>query len=88
MFREVSHIDEIIVIRAADPDGSVFKAIIAMLQEKKAEVIDVTTSASSALFLGDLEIRPNYRQVLVADKEVSLNHSEYAMLYYMARSPG
>ena len=84
----MSHIDEIIVIRAADPDGSVFKAIIAMLQEKKAEVIDVTTSASSALFLGDLEIRPNYRQVLVADKEVSLNHSEYAMLYYMARSPG
>ena len=75
----MSHIDEIIVIRAADPDGSVFKAIIAMLQEKKAEVIDVTTSASSALFLGDLEIRPNYRQVLVADKEVSLNHSEYAM---------
>ena len=84
----MSHIDEIIVIRAADPDGSVFKAIIAMLQEKKAEVIDVTTSASSALFLGDLEIRPTYRQVLVADKEVSLNHSEYAMLYYMARSPG
>ena len=84
----MSHIDEIIVIRAADPDGSVFKAIIAMLQEKKAEVIDVTTSASSALFLGDLEIRPNYRQVLVAGKEVSLNHSEYAMLYYMACSPG
>ena len=32
-----------------------------------ATVTYFTTSASSALFLGDLEIRPNYRQVLVCE---------------------
>ena len=54
--------EEIIVIRAADPDGSVFKAVMDALQEKKAEVIDIAAPAPSVLFLGELEIRPAYRQ--------------------------
>ena len=66
--------EEIIVIRAADPDGSVFKAVMDALQEKKAEVIDIAAPAPSVLFLGELEIR--------------LNHGEYAMLYCMAKTPG
>ena len=80
--------EEIIVIRAADPDGSVFKAVMDALQEKKAEVIDIAAPAPSVLFLGELEIRPAYRQVLLAGKEIRLNHGEYAMLYCMASSPG
>ena len=66
--------EEIIVIRVADPDGSVFKAVMDALQEKKAEVIDIAAPAPSVLFLGELEIR--------------LNHGEYAMLYCMAKTPG
>ena len=46
--------EEIIVIRAADPDGSVFKAVMDALQEKKAEVIDIAAPAPSVLFLGEL----------------------------------
>ena len=79
--------EEIIVIRAADPDGSVFKAVMDALQEKKAEVIDIAAPAPSVLFLGELEIRPAYRQVLLAGKEIRLNHGEYAMLYCMAKTP-
>lgn len=80
--------EEIIIIRAADPDGSVFKAVMDALQEKKAEVIDIAAPAPSVLFLGELEIRPAYRQVLLAGKEIRLNHGEYAMLYCMAKTPG
>ena len=35
--------EEIIVIRAADPDGSVFKAVMDALKGKRAEVVDVST---------------------------------------------
>ena len=42
--------EEIIVIRVADPDGSVFKAVMDALQEKKAEVIDIAAPAPSVLF--------------------------------------
>ena len=88
MFREVSHIDEIIVIRAADPDGSVFKAVVDALKGKRAEVVSVAAPVSSMLRIGELEIHHEYRRVLMAGREVVLNHGEYAMLYCMASSPG
>lgn len=31
---------------------------------------------------------PAYRQVLMAGKEIRLNHGEYAMLHCMAKTPG
>ena len=40
------------------------------------------------LRIGDLEIHHEYRRVLMAGREVVLNHGEYAMLYCMASSPG
>lgn len=83
-----SCLEEIIVIRTADPDGSVFKAILDVLQEKKAEVIDIAAPSPAVLRLGELEIRPAYRQVLMAGKEIRLNHGEYAMLHCMAKTPG
>ena len=67
-----SCLEEIIVIRTADPDGSVFKAILDVLQEKKAEVIDIAAPSPAVLRLGELEIRPAYRQVLMAGKEIRL----------------
>ena len=80
--------EEIIVIRAADPDGSVFKAVMDALKGKRAEVVDVTAAATSVLRIGDMEIHHEHRRVLMAGREVQLNHGEYAMLYCMASSPG
>ena len=79
--------EEIIVIRAADPDGSVFKAVMDALKGKRAEVVDVTAAATSVLRIGDMEIHHEHRRVLMAGREVQLNHGEYSMLYCMASSP-
>ena len=80
--------EEIIVIRAADPDGSVFKAVVDALRGKRAEVVSVAAPVSSMLRIGELEIHHEHRRVLIAGREVRLNHGEYAMLYCMASSPG
>ena len=80
--------DEIIVIRAADPDGSVFQAVMDALKGKRAEMIDVVEQSASVLRIGDLEIHHEQRRALMAGREVELNHGEYAMLYCMASSPG
>ena len=80
--------DEIIIIRAQDPDGSVFQAVMDALKGKRAEVVDVSNLSASVLHIGDLEIHHEQRRVLMAGREVELNHGEYAMLYCMASSPG
>ena len=80
--------EEIIVIRAADPDGSVFKTVVDALRGKRAEVVSVAAPVSSMLRIGELEIHHEHRRVLMAGREVELNHGEYAMLYCMASSPG
>ena len=80
--------DEIIVIRAADPDGSIFKAIVNALKDKRTEAVHVADTVSSVLRVGELEIHHEQRRVLMAGREVELNHGEYAMLYCMASSPG
>ena len=81
-------VSEIIVIRAADPGGSLFQEIVKALKDKRPEVIQVTTPVSSVLCIGELEIHHEQRRVLMAGREVELNHGEYAMLYCMASSPG
>ena len=80
--------EKIIVIRAQDPDGSVFQAVMDALKGKRAEVVDVSNLSASMLRIGDLEIHHEQRRVLMAGREVELNHGEYAMLYCMASSPG
>ena len=80
--------EEIIVIRAADPDGSVFKAVVDALKGKRAEVVSVAAPVSSMLHIGELEIYHEQKRVIMAGREVQLNHGEYAMLYCMASSPG
>ena len=80
--------EEVIVIRAQDPDGSVFQAVMDALKGKRAEVVDVAAPTTSMLHIGDLEIHHEQRRVLMAGREVELNHGEYAMLYCMASSPG
>ena len=80
--------EEIIVIRAADPDGSLFQTLMDALKNKRTEVIHVAVPFSSVLRIGELEIHHEQRRVLMAGREVELNHGEYAMLYCMASSPG
>ena len=80
--------EEIIVIRAADPDGSVFKAVVDALKGKRAEVVSVAAPVSSMLHVGELEIYHEQKRVIMAGREVQLNHGEYAMLYCMASAPG
>ena len=80
--------EEIIVIRAADPDGSVFQAVMDALKGKRAEVVDVSNLSASMLRIGELELHHKHRRVLMAGRKVELNHGEYAMLYCMASSPG
>ena len=79
---------EIIVIRVADPDGSLFQAIVDALKDRRAEIIHVTAQFSAVLRIGELEINHEHRRVLMAGREVRLTHGEYAMLYCMASSPG
>ena len=79
---------EIIVIRVADPDGSLFQAIVDALKDRRAEIIHVTAQFSAVLRIGELEINHEHRRVLMAGREVRLNHGEYTMLYCMASSPG
>lgn len=81
-------VDEIIVIRAADPDGSIFRAVVDVLRDKKGTVTEVIPPASPVLRVGELEIHHEYRRVLMVGREVRLNHGEYAMLYCMASAPG
>ena len=80
--------EEIIVIYAQDPDGSVFQAVMDSLKGKRAEVVDVAAPATSVLRIGELEIHHEHRRVLMACREVQLNHGEYTMLYCMASAPG
>ena len=80
--------NEIIVNRVADPDGSLFQTIVDALNDKRSEIIHVTAPFSAVLRIGELEIYHEYRRVLMAGREVRLNHGEYAMLYCMASAPG
>ena len=58
------------------------------MRDKKGTVTEVIPPASPVLRVGELEIHHEYRRVLMAGREVRLNHGEYAMLYCMASSPG
>ena len=71
--------EEISVIRATDPDGSVFKAVMDALSGKRAEVVDVAEQSASVLRIGDLEIYCNQHRAFMAGREVVLNHGEYAI---------
>ena len=81
-------LNEIIVVRVTDPDGSLFQAIMDALKDKRTEVVHINAPASSVLRIGKLEIDHEHRLVLMAGREVRLNHGEYAILYCMASSPG
>ena len=79
---------KIIVIRASDPDGSVFQSILGALQGKDVQIVHAANLEPSALTLGDIQIFPEQRRVTKAGKEICLNYGEFSILYCMARCPG
>ena len=52
--------DEIIVVRVTDPDGSLFQAIMDALKDKRTEIIHVTAPFSTVLRIGELGGDMNY----------------------------
>ena len=81
-------VNEIIVIRAADPDGSMFRAIMDVLRDRKAEVIELAAPSLDAFTFGEIAIYPERRTVLKAGEEVRLNHGEFSVILLMASAPG
>ena len=80
--------EQIIVIRISDPDGSIFRSIMGVLQEKDVQILHATDLDPSALTLGDIQIFPEQRRVTKAGAEICLNYGEFSILYCMARCPG
>ena len=70
--------NEIIVIRTSDPDGSVFRSILGALQGKDVQILHAAGLEPSALTLGDIEIFPEQRRVTKAGKEICLNYGEFS----------
>ena len=81
-------VNEIIVIPAADPDGSMFRAIMDVLRDRKAEVIELAAPSLDAFTFGEIAIYPERRTVLKAGEEVRLNHGEFSVLLLLASAPG
>ena len=84
----MQRIKEVIIIRAADPDGRMFRAIMDALRGRRAEVIELAAPSHDILTFGDIEIHPDRRVVLKAGEEVRLNHGEFSMLLLLASAPG
>ena len=77
--------EEIIVVRAVDSDGTIFQTIMAALHDKSVQTVEVS---SSILSFGDVELYPAFRRVLKAGKEIHLNYGEYSMLYCLVKHSG
>ena len=77
--------EEIIIIRALDQGGGLFKTIMDIVYHSSVHIIE---TRSTVLAFGDIEIHTDCRRVLKAGKDIRINHSEYAMLYCMAKAPG
>ena len=80
--------EEIIVIRVSDSDGSVFRSIMGALQGKDIQFLHTVSHKSSVVALGDIQIFPEQRRVLKQGTEIHLNYGEFSILYCMAKSPG
>lgn len=77
--------EEIIIIRALDQGGELFKTIMDIVYHSSVHIIE---TRSTVLAFGDIEIHTDCRRVLKTGKDIRINHSEYAMLYCMAKAPG
>ena len=80
--------EELIVIRTSDPDGSIFRSIIEALQGKNVQILHAADLEPFVLTLGDIEIFPEQRRVVEQGMEIHADYGEVTILYCMARCPG
>jgi hypothetical protein len=80
--------EEVLIIRIANSDGSAFLSIINALQDKNLQILHAADLEPSTLTLGDIEIFPEQRRVTKAGVEICLNYGEFSILHCMARCPG
>ena len=78
--------DQILIIRLTDSDGTIYQTIIDAL--KDYSIHSVYATPTTALTFGDVEIYPEQRKVIKAGKDIHLNYGEFSILYCMAQSPG
>ena len=55
--------EEVLIIRIANSDGSAFLSIINALQDKNLQILHAADLEPSTLTLGDIEIFPEQRRV-------------------------
>ena len=80
--------EEIIVIRTSDPDGSIFRSIIEALQGKNVQILHAADLEPFVLTLGDIEIFPEQRRGMKTGMVINLDYGECSILYCIARWPG
>lgn len=80
--------DNIIIIRAADPDGSIFRRVKDALENCAKEVVDVSALPNTTLTFPGLAIQVDSGIVLRDGCPVQLNYGEFSMLCHLARHPG
>ena len=69
--------EEVLIIRIANSDGSAFLSIINALQDKNLQILHAADLEPSTLTLGDIEIFPEQRRVTKAGVEICLNYGEF-----------
>lgn len=80
--------DNIIIIRAADPDGSIFQRVKDALENCAKDVIDISALPNTTLTFPGLAIQVDSGIVLRDGRPVHLNYGEFSMLCHLARHPG
>lgn len=80
--------DNIIIIRAADPDGSIFQCVKDALENYAKDVIDISALPNTTLTFPGLAIQVDSGIVLRNGCPVQLNYGEFSMLCHLARHPG
>ena len=76
----------LIVIKADDPDDTLYQKIIQLLDDEQSEVR--TLKLNKPLSFKGLTILPYQRQVFRGETEIPLTHLEFSVLLYLAQQPG
>ena len=79
--------DKMIVITNADLNNQVIQKILTALEDKSANIQEISLKDAQKLSFPNLEIFPATHQVFRDGTEILLNHGEFSMLYQMAKSP-
>lgn len=75
--------EEVIVIRIIDSDGSAFASIMSALQEKRYKIVDMSVIDRPAVNIGEIKIYPSCHQVFFCRKRAPTQPQRicHALLY-------